>query len=419
LSTFFADEPDWYRSDTNSFGPPTTTDPPRGDSRALRIAVALVERDPDERARLAALVGNASTFASLDELAMRLTGTPVVAILGPSCSQDGALASADRLIQQHPELGAILVAHELSTALLQQALRAGVKDVLTDPVSAEQVLEAIERIGSTLKAPAASLPGTPGPDDEDGELGRVVTVFSTKGGAGKSVIAANLAVILAQRSDRPVCLVDADLQFGDIAVMLKLAPQHTIVDAVAALDRLDVTMLQSLLTLHPASGLHVLAAPLEPAFADQIGAAEMVKIVEVLRRFCSHVIVDTPAYFNDVVLGLIEVSDEVLLVAGMDVPIIKNVKIGLQTLRLLNTPKEKLRLILNRANSKAKLDVSEVERTLQVTADALIPSDVVVPQAVNKGIPVVLASPRSSVTRALEDLADQFMPTEAGKRRRR
>jgi pilus assembly protein CpaE len=419
MSTFFADEPDWYRSDTNSFGPPTTTDPPRGDSRALRIAVALVERDPDERARLAALVGNASTFASLDELAMRLTGTPVVAILGPSCSQDGALASADRLIQQHPELGAILVAHELSTALLQQALRAGVKDVLTDPVSAEQVLEAIERIGSTLKAPAASLPGTPGPDDEDGELGRVVTVFSTKGGAGKSVIAANLAVVLAQRSDRPVCLVDADLQFGDIAVMLKLAPQHTIVDAVAALDRLDVTMLQSLLTLHPASGLHVLAAPLEPAFADQIGAAEMVKIVEVLRRFCSHVIVDTPAYFNDVVLGLIEVSDEVLLVAGMDVPNIKNVKIGLQTLRLLNTPKEKLRLILNRANSKAKLDVSEVERTLQVTADALIPSDVVVPQAVNKGIPVVLASPRSSVTRALEDLADQFMPTEAGKRRRR
>jgi pilus assembly protein CpaE len=100
------------------------------------------------------------------------------------------------------------------------------------------------------------------------------------------------------------------------------------------------------------------------------------------------------------------------------VPNIKNVKIGLQTLRLLNTPKEKLRLILNRANSKAKLDVSEVERTLQVTADALIPSDVVVPQAVNKGIPVVLASPRSSVTRALEDLADLFMTSDVKRKRR-
>jgi pilus assembly protein CpaE len=103
----------------------------------------------------------------------------------------------------------------------------------------------------------------------------------------------------------------------------------------------------------------------------------------------------------------------------MDVPNIKNVKIGLQTLRLLNTPKEKLRLILNRANSKAKLDVSEVERTLQVKADALIPSDVVVPQAVNKGIPVVLASPRSSVSKALEDLANLFLSVDTAKRRRR
>ena len=163
----------------------------------------------------------------------------------------------------------------------------------------------------------------------------------------------------------------------------------------------------------------MLAAPLEPAFADQIGAAEMVKIIEILRRFCSFVVVDTPAYFNDVVLGLIEVSDDVLLVAGMDVPNIKNVKIGLQTLRLLNTPKEKLRLVLNRANSKAKLDVSEVERTLQVNADALIPSDVVVPQAVNKGVPVVLAAPRSSLTKSLEELTDLFLPAGVGRRKRR
>jgi pilus assembly protein CpaE len=252
---------------------------------------------------------------------------------------------------------------------------------------------------------------------EDGELGRVVTVFSTKGGAGKSVISSNLAVILARRSEKPVVLIDADLQFGDIAVMLKLSPQHTIVDAVSALDRLDAPMMQSLLVEHEPSGLWVLPAPLEPAFADQIGAAEMVRIVEVLRTFCSFVIIDTPAYFNDVVLGLIEISDDVLLVAGMDIPNIKNVKIGLQTLRLLNTPMEKLRLVLNRANSKVKLDVSEVEKTLQVQADSLIPSDVVVPQAVNKGVPVVLSAPKSSVTRAIEQLADLFVPSDKKKRK--
>ena len=262
------------------------------------------------------------------------------------------------------------------------------------------------------------MPASTGPElAADGELGRVITVFSTKGGAGKSVIATNLAVVLAQRSSKPVVLIDADLQFGDIAVMLKLSPQHTIVDAVSALDRLDASLLQNLLIQHGPSGLLVLPAPLEPAFADQIGAAEMVRIVEILRSFCSFVVVDTPAYFNDVVLGLIEVSDDVLLVAGMDIPNIKNVKIGLQTLRLLNTPMEKLRLILNRANSKVKLDVGEVERTLGVQADALIPSDVVVPQAVNKGEAVVLNAPKSGVAKSLEQLADLFKPAQVRKKR--
>jgi len=281
-----------------------------------------------------------------------------------------------------------------------------------------QLREAIDRVAAAL-APTTGAPGAPLEDlEHDGELGQLVTVFSTKGGAGKSVVATNLAVALAERSEKPVCLVDADLQFGDIAVMLKLAPQHTIVDAVSALDRLDASMLQNILVTHEDSGLLILPAPLEPAFADQIGASEMVQIVEVLRRFCSFVIVDTPAYFNDVVLGLIESSDEVLLIAGMDIPNIKNVKIGLQTLRLLNTPMEKLRLVLNRANSKVKLDVAEVERTLQVGADVLIPSDIVVPQSVNRGVPVVQSHPRSGVAKALEEMADRYEPSRVSKRRR-
>ena len=228
--------------------------------------------------------------------------------------------------------------------------------------------------------------------------GQVITVFSTKGGSGKSVLATSLAVTLAQRSDKPVCLVDADLQFGDVAVMLKLTPHHTIVDAVSVLDRMDAALLESLLVTHEPSGLRVMPAPLEPAFADQVGAAEMVAIVEMLRSFCSlrdrrHAGVlqrrGARAWSRS--------PTRCMLVAGMDIPNIKNVKIGLQTLRLLNTPMEKLLLVLNRANSKVKLDIGEVERTLQLNADALIPSDVVVPQSVNKGEPVVLHSPKSGV----------------------
>lgn len=352
-----------------------------------------------------------------------LVGAPHVLVLGPSFANPASLAQVNGTLQAHREIGTILIAEALSTDLLQTALRSGVKDVLAAPVDTEQLVAAVDRVTAALDlgsvARATGSGGSSGSSQSDGEQGKVVTVFSTKGGAGKSVLAANLAVILAKRSDKPVVLVDADLQFGDVAVMLKLAPQHTIVDAVGSLDRLDATLLQQFLMRHEPSGLLILPAPLEPSFADQISAAEMVKIVELLRTFCSFVVIDTPAYFNEVVLGLIEESDEVLLIAGMDIPNIKNVKIGLQTLRLLNVPMTKLHLVLNRANSKVKLDVSEVERTLQIKAESLIPSDVVVPQSVNKGTPVVLDSPKSGVAKSIEQLANMFLAADDSGRRRR
>jgi pilus assembly protein CpaE len=384
-----------------------------------QVAVAVVDSDQAARSRLAMQLGQGATpFPSINDLASRLGSIPVVIVLGPSFGESPELAAVEQLLGARRDVGAIMVTTELSTELLQRALRSGVKDVLQVPVDTNQLAEAVARVaaGLVMSAPAPTSTVT---IDADGEIGRVVTVFSTKGGAGKSVVATNLAVVLARRTDRPVVIVDADLQFGDVAVMLKLSPQHTVVDAVSALEKLDLPLLQSLLIKHEPSGVLVLPAPIEPAFADQIGATEMVRIVEMLRQFCSFVIIDTPAYFNDVVLGLIEISDDVLLVAGMDIPNIKNVKIGLQTLRLLNTPMEKLRLVLNRANSKVKLDVGEVERTLGIQAQCLIPSDVVVPQAVNKGEPVVLSAPKSGVTQAMNQLADIFVPAPTTGRKRR
>jgi pilus assembly protein CpaE len=410
------------------------TDQPLDDSwdptaapATIRVSVAVVESDSPTRDRLARQLGEGVTpFASIEELAGRLTGSvPVVVVLGPSCATTSELGIAERLIEAHPSLGAILVVDELTTTLLQQALRAGVRDVLTIGGDTEQISGAVQRVAQSLDAAPrrSSTPATTSNLPDVGDVsdvdGKVITIFSTKGGAGKSVLATNLAITLAQRSSQPVCLVDADLQFGDVAVMLKLTPHHTIVDAVNSLDRLDPALLQSLLVTHEASGLKVLPAPLEPAFADQVGASEMVAIVECLRTFCGYVVVDTPAYFNDLVLGLVEVSDNVVMVAGMDIPNIKNVKIGLQTLRLLNTPMEKLMLVLNRSNSKVKLDIGEVERTLQVKADSLVPSDVLVPQSVNKGVPVVLHAPKSPVARAIQQLAEHFVPTPADPRRRR
>jgi pilus assembly protein CpaE len=380
-----------------------------------------VDDDPKLRTRLAMQLGEGvavASFPSIEAMEEKFaSGTALVVVFGPSYADPAGLKAVQGLTRYRPEVGSLMVVEELTTAMLQQALRAGVRDVIALPADQDFLLEAIDRVADTISVlpmapsgPAAELPS---------DMGSVITVFSTKGGAGKSVIASNLAIVLARKADGPVVLVDADLQFGDVAVMLKMTPQHTIVDAVSNIHRLDAQLLQSLLMRHDQSGLLVLAAPVEPAFADQVGASDMVKIVKLLQTFCKHVVIDTPAHFNDVVLALLEESDDILLISGMDIPNIKNVKLGLQTLRLLNIPVSKLKLVLNRANSKVKLDVGEVERTLQIKADCLVPSDIIVPQSVNKGVPAVLDAPRSGVSKSMEQLAELFLAGSQSKRESR
>jgi pilus assembly protein CpaE len=378
---------------------------PGRDERAYALAV--VDPDPKLRTRLALQLGEDADVVTYSEVAAlaeyQPRGGPIVVVFGPGLADASGLAEVERFTRARPEAGAILVATELSTGLLQQALRCGVRDVLGAPTEPVSLHESVERVSRTLTLMPTLPPA--GVGGEAPALGRVVTVASTKGGSGKSVVATNLAVILARQTTRPVVLVDADLQFGDVAVMMRLNASHTLVDAVSAQGRLDAQFLQSLLARHEPSGLLILPAPLEPSFAERVSGEDMVRIIEILQTFCEYVVIDTPAQFNDVVLALIEHSDDIMMVAGMDIPNIKNTKLGLQTLRMLGVPEERLILLLNRANARVQLEVSEVERTLGIKAGGLIPSDIVVPQTVNKGVPVVLDAPKSEVARAFVNIA--------------
>lgn len=388
----------------------------------MSASVAVVDDDPKFRTRLAMQLGEAmqaASFPNIDALAEKVTsGAPWIVVLGPSFLSDEHLAEISTFIRPRPEVVAIMVVEELTTEVLQRAIRASINDVITLPDGSGPLIDSVRRAAEQISATPAR-PVVAEPAQPEADLGRVITVFSTKGGAGKSVVAANLAIVLSKRTDKPVVLLDADLQFGDVAVMLKLSPQHTIVDAVEAIDRLDAQLLRSLLVPHDRSKLLVLSAPLEPAFADQVSGPTMTTIIKLLRTFCAYVVIDTPAHFGEVVISLLEESDDILLVAGMDIPNIKNVKIGLQVLRLLDVPVSKLKLVLNRSNAKVKLDIGEVERTLQLKADALVPSDILVPQSVNKGVPVVIDSPKSAVAKSIEAMAELFIDVNEGKRRRR
>jgi pilus assembly protein CpaE len=376
--------------------------------------IVVIEPDTKLRTRLVSQLGDgtvAGVFADTAELSEFLSsGRLAVAVFGSGLANLAGLADIERVTRTHPEVAAVLIVDELSTNLLQQALRAGVRDVVPGPTEPQQLLESIIRVSETLSHVHGRVTL---PNADDPQHGQVITVASMKGGSGKSTVAVNLAVSLARRSSRPVALVDADLQFGDAAVLLKLTPQHTMVDAVSALGRLDDTFIHGLLSRHDPSGLLILPAPIEPAFAEQIAPDDVVRIVGRLREICEYVVVDTPAVLNELVVSLIEHADRAVVVSGTDLPNIKNIKLGLQTLRMLSVDPAKLLLVMNGAGGKSRLDVSEVERTLQMKAACLLPHDVTVPQSINKGVPVVLDAPRSGPARAIEQLADRITGVEA------
>jgi pilus assembly protein CpaE len=374
--------------------------------------VAVIEPEHTLRTRLAVELAEAAQYATIEELVQNLrSGRPVVAVFGPGFVSPMGFQHVHRLTGMHPELGAVFAVAELSTEVLQHALRAGARDavVLGGEASLHQ---SVDRVGELLAGTATRVQT---PATRVGDPGRLVVVFSPKGGVGKTCIAINVGVAMAKRSPDPVVLVDADLQFGDVSVMLGLPPHHTVLDAAAAAQYGDMELVQTLSARHE-SGLLVLPAPIEPMPTDAILPGEMVGICNALQAIAGHVIVDLPSLFNDYVLALVEAADEVLLVGSMDIPSIKNLKIGMQTLDLGAIAGSKLRLVLNHANAKVKLDVKEIERVLGLSANFPVPDDLAVPMSVNAGRPVVLEDPKAPVSRALDRIAEALLSTAVAKR---
>lgn len=386
-----------------------TTDP---DDTQYDIWV--VEPDPVLRQKLGLRLGGATgTFDSIPALVSRIAGAEGqgrlgVAILGPGLIDSEGVTRARALADAHPRLAVVIVSEELSTQLLQHAMRAGVRDALSLADADTTLRAAVARVGTQLLAAGGRL----NTRAREESLGRVIVSFSTKGGVGKSMLATNLACGLARRSARPVALVDADLQFGDVAVLLGVSPERSVVDAAAALHQGEPDALRRLMVEHPATGLLVLPGPIEPSAADQVTPEQMLMIVETLRRTCAFVVVDMPPHFDDNVLALIECADDVLVVASMDIPSIKNLKVGMQTLDLLSLAGERVKLVLNRANARVQLDVAEVERALSLKTAFQVPSDAAVPQAVNRGVPVIVDNPRAPAARALDAIAEQLFRNE-------
>jgi pilus assembly protein CpaE len=232
------------------------------------------------------------------------------------------------------------------------------------------------------------------------------------------VTAVNLAAAVAKHANKRTLLLDLDLQFGDAAIMLGIEPEKTIHDLVVAPGELDSEKLAGYTTRH-ASGLDILPAPLRPEDAELVTESKLARLLEVARGSYDVIVVDTSPFFHGPMLATLDRTDELLMVCGLDVPTLKNVRISLQTLELLSFPQSRIRFVLNRANSKVGMKKNEVEGALGMKIEFEVPSDRAVPLAVNRGAPAVVADPGAEFSKAIRAMSKSLLaPPKQEKKRR-
>jgi pilus assembly protein CpaE len=343
---------------------------------------------------------------TIDEIATILADPSLSAVVHTTSwdadGQDAALAdlTADVAeIRRRTNAPVLLFSTRPGRALVEAAIAAGVDDVLVSPQKPESVVFAIRK---------AIAMGRPSGVVEDSR-GNVITVFSPKGGTGKTVISTNLSTYLAARTSKRVLLVDLDLQFGDAAIMLGVEAERTMHELVLDPGDLDAGKLQAYVTRHR-SGLDVLAAPMLPEQAEDVGEDRVLGLIEIARQAYDIVVVDTSPFFYGPMLALLQPTDRLLLLCGPDVPTLKNVRLSLRTLELLGFPPSRTDVVLNRVTTNEGLSRQDIEQALGRRVSFELPNDPSVPEAVNRGNPASLRANGTDFEQAIARLARSVAP---------
>ncbi|MFC6703971.1 AAA family ATPase [Flexivirga alba] len=336
-------------------------------------------------------------------------------VIGPEVPAESAYELAEQLRVESPGAGVLMLRHRLEVAVLAQALRSGVRDVVqADDQGA--LVEAVRR-SESLSAQLGTAPG------EQGTAGHVVTVFSAKGGVGKTTIAVNTAAYLAT-SGAKTLLIDLDLMFGDVGICLQLPPTTSIMDLVAMTGHLDSQGLASVVAKHAATGVDVLVAPHDPADADRVPADLVSEVIRLARTQYDYVILDMPPSMPEHVLGAFDLSDLLVLVSTLDIPAVKNLRLAINTLDTLGAPQQNRLLVLNRADLKVGLTAKDVETALHYPISLGLPNALSVPAAANRGVVLAVDEVKDPFAVALREFVDHKVrphfgeePTRAGGRR--
>jgi pilus assembly protein CpaE len=367
------------------------------------ILITVIDKTEESIGRISRLLRNLSdieignTSTNLDDLgSLLLEKTPAIVLVGPLYT----LVDLEDFLKTSGQgaglVKIILFTGEQSSNIFRKAIKINVFDVLEFPFNYSDMKESISRAKAAIK----EITGEKDIPRTEEARAKSIMIFSSKGGTGKSFIATNLAIDLYNHTKKRVVLVDLNYQTGDVALMLNIVPKHTFYDIASIINQVDKEILSDFLTLH-SSGIKVLPAPVDPTQSESINTKATVKILETLAKICDYMVIDAPSNFSENTLALLGKIDFLCMVASMDVPTIKNLKVSLEVVKQLKFPEENIVVIINRANTKVGITTDEIESTLKRKIDISIPSDRLVPLTINQGNPAVVGYPRSAVSKSI------------------
>ncbi|MFF0989903.1 AAA family ATPase [Kocuria nitroreducens] len=340
---------------------------------------------------------------------------PTVVLLGPGVDLYEALRLGGVFDIQRPEVALVLVVpSDMSLAIA--ALRAGFRDVLDQDADPDAILGVLSRVCDAAESRRRAMPqgallsgGNHAVTSQPRDDSRVIVVTSPKGGVGKTTIATNLAVGLGAIAPMNTVIVDLDVQFGDVAAALRLAPDHSLTDAVTGPSVDDALVLKTFLTVHPAS-IYALCTPANPAEGDLVGAGQIVHLIDQLSGQFQYVVIDTAPGMGEHVLAALEAATDAIFVTGMDVPGVRGLRKELDLLGELSLIPENVTVVVNAADRNTGLSVQDIEATIRTPVDFVIPRSRIAAYATNRGEPLLQHAPKDKAARQLYQLVGTFAP---------
>ncbi|MGF7186894.1 pilus assembly protein CpaE [Desulfitispora alkaliphila] len=318
-----------------------------------------------------------------------------------------------KISQVAPYIGVILIGTVQSDELLRRSMQSGAGDFLEIPFSKAKLQNAILSLYAIKREQRKQI--TQNPLIIPNRQTNIISVLSSKGGVGKTILATNMAVSLKKQTREDVLLMDLDLQFGDIAEVLDIPAKKSIVNLIKDKDNIDISELEKYLLTHR-SGIKILAAPMKPEQADLISGQDVADIILLFSRIFDYIVIDLPPLFNEVVMTSLDKSNHLLMVTTMEIPSIKNLKSGIDVLKRLKYPQENVTLILNRYNEGWHLKFKDVTEYFGLK-DIVCISDnpEVVSMSINSGEPLVTMYKNTKIAEQINDISKQFIEYKARK----